>query len=1048
MSEILDKPDFGFDDSEFDLREAIAAIDSLVHKSYLGDLCTCAVASAPEVHASFDDISMFHVQRIVFRKGEEINDKLVSVYSAMASHSSSVIVLISGRDDGIDFYIGTKSARNSYEAAGVMSSALRGNFPGIKFNQCTNGQIASVMSEAFPTGYQCKAMASVTVVPSARKESRDSFVQGIEKFVEGMDGLSYTALFIADPVSDERLADLKSSYEDAYTHLSVLQRVQQQVGENESASVAESASESCSRSITESLSETVGTHEDSSLSRTRSRDRHGGANFFFMNHSSGKAHATTATDTSGANRSDTRSRSEGSTDTHGETLTTTAQLGASRSLTLTRTNKGVEDILKDVDTQIERIRTCQAYGLWEFGCYFVTDYVADAIVAANTFKALVSGDDTGVENAYVNAWGNGREDYPSVEGSFDRLRYAMHPVFGVGTINGAPATASPVSLISSRELPLVAGLPHHSVNGLTVTESAEFGRNVVKSSDRKSKRILDLGSISYLGTAGESNRAYLDVDAMTAHCFVTGSTGSGKSNAVYRLLDELIEERNDVKFLVIEPAKGEYRKHYGKLRGANVFTTNPRFNEMLRINPFAFPSDVHVLEHLDRVIEIFSACWPLYAAMPALLKAAFEQAYVLHGWDLDQSIRIDRENDPFPTFRDVADILPELLERSAFAGDTKGDYTGSLVTRVESLTNGLIGRIFSNHAIEPQRLFDENTIVDLSRVGSSETKALIMGILVLALNEYRQTCSAGTNLPLRHVTVLEEAHHLLKRTSADQSQDGANLQGKSVEMISNSIAEMRTYGEGFIIVDQSPSSLDRAAIKNTNTKIVLSLPEKEDRESAGKSMGLDDDQTLEIAKLPVGTAIVYQSEWLEPVLVKIARCNDEHVRENDKLNDRAGQVVSRGEILMELFAQRDRAAYDRRPIFSLLASSPLDKREKASIKEACSKATPLGDAKPDYRDFCSAVALVANCDGMFEVLAPLLPSVSGDAPLTIEEARQYEHWQDEATKAILQYVEVKDESVRKRAVSAVLTHIALSRSHSSWRAYHRVKGALIAGKRV
>ena len=75
--------------------------------------------------------------------------------------------------------------------------------------------------------------------------------------------------------------------------------------------------------------------------------------------------------------------------------------------------------------------------------------------------------------------------------------------------------------------------------------------------------------------------------------------------------------------------------------------------------------------------------------------------------------------------------------------------------------------------------------------------------------------SSVMNSPLKHITVLEEAHNLLKRTSTDS----ANITGKSVEMLSNSIAEMRTYGEGFIIADQAPGLLDMAVIRNTNTKI-------------------------------------------------------------------------------------------------------------------------------------------------------------------------------------------------------------------------------------
>lgn len=130
-------------------------------------------------------------------------------------------------------------------------------------------------------------------------------------------------------------------------------------------------------------------------------------------------------------------------------------------------------------------------------------------------------------------------------------------------------------------------------------------------------------------------------------------------------------------------------------------------------------------------------------------------------------------------------------------------------------------------------------------------------------------CSSGMNSRLRHVTVLEEAHNLLRKTSAEQSQEGANLQGKSVEMLANAIAEMRTYGEGFIIADQAPGLLDMSVIRNTNTKIILRLPDEEDRKLVGKSAALKEAQIDELSKLPLGVAAVYQNEWPEAVLCKI-----------------------------------------------------------------------------------------------------------------------------------------------------------------------------------
>lgn len=286
------------------------------------------------------------------------------------------------------------------------------------------------------------------------------------------------------------------------------------------------------------------------------------------------------------------------------------------------------------------------------------------------------------------------------------------------------------------------------------------------------------------------------------------------------------------------------------------------------MNPFSFPADIHVLEHLDRLIEIFNVCWPMYAAMPAVLKNAVEKAYEDCGWDLTASTNKYGE-DMYPTFADVARNVKFIIDSSDYDTDNKGAYKGSLLTRLNSLTNGINGTIFTIDELTNEELFDNNVIIDLSRVGSSETKALIMGMLVLKLQEYRIKPNGTINSDLNHVTVLEEAHNLLKRTSTEHVSESSNLIGKSVEMLSNAIAEMRTYGEGFIIADQAPAMLDMAAIRNTNTKIIMRLPDQSDRELVGKSANLTQEQITELSKLPCGVAAVYQNEWIEPVLCKI-----------------------------------------------------------------------------------------------------------------------------------------------------------------------------------
>ena len=355
---------------------------------------------------------------------------------------------------------------------------------------------------------------------------------------------------------------------------------------------------------------------------------------------------------------------------------------------------------------------------------------------------------------------------------------------------------------------------------------------------------------------------------------------------------ELGDEKEKTHFMVIEPAKGEYKDIFGGYDNVQVYGTNPYHSKLLKINPFSFPDNVHVLEHIDRIIEIFNVCWPMYAAMPAVLKEAIEKAYESSGWDLITSqckYEIDKKK-IYPNFVDVLNQINEVINDSKYSADSKGDYTGALTMRISSLTNGINGLILTSDDISYEDLFDKNVIIDLSRIGSLETKSLLMGLLIVKLQEYRMSTSKGGNKKLKHITVLEEAHNLLKRTSTEQSSESSNLVGKSVEMLANAIAEMRTYGEGFIIVDQSPGLMDMSVIRNTNTKIILRLPDATDRELVGKAANLKDNQISELARLKTGVCAIYQNNWIEPVLCHIEEWNNKR----NKSSNGEKEVISDG----------------------------------------------------------------------------------------------------------------------------------------------------------
>lgn len=149
-------------------------------------------------------------------------------------------------------------------------------------------------------------------------------------------------------------------------------------------------------------------------------------------------------------------------------------------------------------------------------------------------------------------------------------------------------------------------MPRSSVCGLPIIEHAAFGKEAILANEITNDRSFIIGKIYNMGHMMQTD-VRLHLDSLTMHTFVTGSTGSGKSNTVYEILNSTYNIFN-IPFLVIEPAKDEYKSIFGKLPGVTVYGTNPKKSKMLKINPFSFPDDIHILEHLDRLVEIFNVC--------------------------------------------------------------------------------------------------------------------------------------------------------------------------------------------------------------------------------------------------------------------------------------------------------------------------------------------------------------------------------------------------------------------------------------------------------
>ena len=838
--------------------------------------------------------------------------------------------LVSQRND----YSELKTGRDTLEAA------MEGNFPGSKLTLVKNKEAEAALSTGMFEG--AGAVAAITGIPSLKTGQDHEFVQGLDRYLESMRGKDFAVVVVADPVSREELEATRDAYMSLHSALSGFAEQQISSQHTHSLQLSETDQRSASKAFAETLGATQTTTTSSSTSKTLPSKKAksyakklgiaggglvalpaaaygaaigigagiplgpagmiaGGVIGGAMGAGAAGAGGAVAgaglglalggqdsesTSTSSAT-AEQHSLTNTVTETTGQSFTHGATTGQTQGVTLTVRDRRVQRAMELLDRHLERLESGSRYGFWNTGIYFLAKGSSEAIIGTSVLRGLFTGESSELEPPQTHLWSRQR-DRQKLERVLESLRFLRHPrVLPEGMLpedvhQGAGIDfLHPTTLLSSNELALVMGLPERSTPGVVVTEMPSFGRQVTRTGPRHDDDVwLEIGRIYHVGSR-ERMGCRLHKRSLAMHTLVTGSTGSGKTNTTKRLVASLARLPDPMPFLVIEPVKREYAGLTALAREGwqvRLLSAGSGDGAPLRLNPFELPTGIHVYEHIDRLVQVFNAAFPMYASMPALLEEGIRRSYEAAGWDLSSS-RCRSDAVAFPTLIDLEEQLSAAVDEAGYSDQLRADFHGALVTRVRSLGRGIRGEMLCplpGEATTAKELFEEPCVVNLSSISSPETKALVTALLMVKLYEHRVVQSGDARHRervaaegLTHFTVLEEAHHLLKRQSTEVMDESANLSGLAVEMFANAIAEMRAMGEGFVIVDQSPTSLDLSAIKNTNTKIAHRTPFKADRDLVGEAMNATEDQINEIGRLETGVAAVYQNDWLEPVLCQV-----------------------------------------------------------------------------------------------------------------------------------------------------------------------------------
>lgn len=199
---------------EKSIGNAIHYADLFVSKNYLIDLGKSSVRKMDDSEKQFNHTSFIEISKICFDPQENVQDKLKTVYTALFNVQSSVLLMIKSDETGIRFFIGIHDDKQPILSRSILEKSLKGNFPGIDLSIIYGDETKEIMTESFPTEYDSKSIASVSIVPGNR-DSNEGFVQGLEKFIDTMAGEEFTALFIANPLNQEVLENKKRGYENS-----------------------------------------------------------------------------------------------------------------------------------------------------------------------------------------------------------------------------------------------------------------------------------------------------------------------------------------------------------------------------------------------------------------------------------------------------------------------------------------------------------------------------------------------------------------------------------------------------------------------------------------------------------------------------------------------------------------------------------------------------------------------------------------------------------------------------------------------------------------
>ena len=364
-------------------------------------------------------------------------------------------------------------------------------------------------------------------------------------------------------------------------------------------------------------------------------------------------------------------------------------------------------------------------------------------------------------------------------------------------------------------------------------------------------------------------------DTFAKHALIVGVPGSGKTTLAFNILLQLY--RKGVPFLAVEPTKAEYRGMLDAIPELQVFTPGKSSVSPFIINPFIPPSGISVEQYIPSLTSAFRAAFAMPSPLDVIFLRAIRECYMKYGWR-DYS----RAGDPAATVFGLFEFIltfKRLIAESTYSREVKGNLESGGVFRLMNLIEQNRSIFDTVNTIPIEDLIAKPTVIELNSIENSEQKALIMAMLLINICGYIKA-NRGSGSKLRNIMLIDEAHVLLGESGHSTGPaDAPDPRAAAVKAIQDMIAEIRAYGTGIIIADQSPAKVSREIVAQTEIKAAFRLVQSVDRELISDTTNMDTETSRKLSCLQPGEAYVYYSklDTAVPVMTPDIRV-DERIR--------------------------------------------------------------------------------------------------------------------------------------------------------------------------